>query len=59
MGALVGGAYAAGKLDEVEEWFCNIRKVDIVGLLDISWQKSGLVKGDKIMNALIELVATR
>jgi NTE family protein len=56
MGALVGGAYAAGKLDEVEEWFCNIRKVDIVGLLDISWQKSGLVKGDKIMNALIELV---
>ncbi|RUM92770.1 MAG: serine protease [Thiomicrospira sp.] len=56
IGALVGGVYAAGKLDEFEEWVCSIRKVDIVTLLDLSWQRSGLVKGDKIIKSLVDLV---
>lgn len=56
MGALVGGIYAAGKLDEFEKWVRAIDKVDIVSLLDISWQKHGLVKGDKIIDALTGLV---
>jgi NTE family protein len=56
MGALIGGIYAAGKLEEYEQWVRAIRKVDIVTLLDLSWGKSGLVKGDKIINTLIDLV---
>ncbi|MBD3822277.1 MAG: patatin-like phospholipase family protein [Thiotrichales bacterium] len=56
MGALVGGIYAMGKLDDFEEWACAIRKMDMIALLDISWQKNGLVKGDKIINSLIDLV---
>ncbi|MCW9047112.1 MAG: patatin-like phospholipase family protein [Gammaproteobacteria bacterium] len=56
MGALVGGIYAADKLDEFESWVRAIKKIDIVSLLDISWSKSGLVKGDKIINNLKELV---
>ncbi len=56
MGALIGGIYAAGKLDEYEQWVRAITKVDIVTLLDLSWEKSGLVKGDKIINTLIHLV---
>ncbi|HET6461425.1 MAG TPA: patatin-like phospholipase family protein [Syntrophales bacterium] len=56
IGALIGGIYAAGKLDEYEQWVRAIRKVDIVTLLDLSWDKSGLVKGDKIINTLIDLV---
>jgi len=56
MGALVGGIYAAGKLDEFENWVRAIRKIDIVTLLDLSWSKSGLVKGDKIINTLKDLV---
>ena len=34
----------------------EINKVDILTLLDISWQKNGLVKGDKIIATLTELV---
>ena len=45
-----------GKLDEYEAWVKAIDKMDIVGLLDIAWQGSGLFKGDKIINTLIELV---
>lgn len=56
MGALIGGVFAAGKLDDFESWVRAITKVDIVTLLDLSWKKSGLVKGDKIINTLTELV---
>lgn len=56
IGALVGGIYAAGKLDEFEQWMRSITKVDIVSLLDLSWEKSGLLRGDKLINTLIGLV---
>lgn len=56
IGALVGGIYAAGKLDEFEKWICAISKMDMVSLLDLSWRRSGLVKGDKIIDTLVDLV---
>jgi NTE family protein len=56
MGALVGGIYAAGKLDEFEQWMRAIRKVQVVALVDLSWGKSGLLRGDKLINTLINLV---
>ncbi|MBT8362161.1 MAG: patatin-like phospholipase family protein [Deltaproteobacteria bacterium] len=56
IGALIGGVYAARKLDDFEQWVRAIKKVDIMTLLDLSWEKSGLVKGDKIINTLIDLV---
>jgi len=59
IGAVVGGIYAAGKLDEYEQWVRSITKIDIVTLLDLSWEKSGLVRGDKIINTLIKLVGEK
>lgn len=56
IGAVVGGIYAAGKLDDYEQWVRSITKIDIVTLLDLSWEKSGLVRGDKLINTLITLV---
>ncbi len=56
IGAVVGGIHAAGKLDEFEAWVRAISRVDIVTFLDVAWGKGGLVKGDRIINALIELV---
>jgi len=56
VGALVGGIYAAGKLDEFEHWVRAITKIDIFNLLDLSWKSSGLVKGDRIINTLTKLV---
>ncbi len=56
MGALIGGVYAAGKLDEFEQWVCSIDRLDIVNLLDIAWGTDGLVKGDKIIAALTQMV---
>ncbi|WP_026339347.1 patatin-like phospholipase family protein [Psychromonas ossibalaenae] len=56
IGALIGGVYAAGKLDIFEKWICEIDKLDIISLLDISWKSSGLVRGDKVINTLVELL---
>ncbi len=55
-GALIGGVYAAGKLDEFEEWVRAITKLDMVRLLDISWSGGGFFRGDKFINALTNLV---
>lgn len=59
MGAVVGGIYAAGKLEDFEKWVCAIDRMDIVSLLDLSWQKDGLVKGDKIIGTLKKLIGDR
>lgn len=55
-GALVGGIYAARKLDEFEEWVSAFDNVSLVKLLDIAWEKNGLVKGDRVIETLTELV---
>jgi NTE family protein len=59
IGALIGGVYAAGKLDEFDSWVRAITRLDMVSLLDMSWSSDGLVKGDKIIGTLVELVGDR
>ena len=59
MGALIGGVYAAGKLDDFEQWIRAITKGGIVSLLDISWAGNGLVKGDRIIDKLVDIVGDR
>jgi NTE family protein len=52
IGALVGGIYGLGKLDEFTDWAGAIKAMDIFRLMDISLGSSGLVKGDRIMETL-------
>ena len=52
MGSLIGGMYAAGKLDYVKEWMCNLDRKKIMSLVDISLSRNHLVKGDKIVATL-------
>ena len=56
VGALIGGIYAAGKLDAYTGWVRAITKTDVLKLLDITFGRAGLVKGDKIINTLKGLV---
>jgi NTE family protein len=59
IGAVIGGIYAAGKLDQYEQWVRSLTKVDLVTLLDLSWEKSGLVRGEKLVNTLVGLVGEK
>jgi len=56
MGALVGGVFAVGKLNEYKEWIYNLDKQDIFKLLDFSFSKQGLIKGDKVLNKMKEFI---
>jgi len=53
IGSLIGGVYAAGKLDQLEKWMVALKKTDIASLLDFSWGSGGIFKGDKIINTLV------
>jgi NTE family protein len=53
VGAVVGGCYAAGKLDEVEAFARSLSKRRVMGLLDFHISGSGLIAGDRL-RALLE-----
>src|SRR6201992_4502148 len=45
IGAVVGGAFAAGHLDTLEEWARSLQVRHILGYLDIRLNGSGLIGG--------------
>jgi len=59
IGALVGGVYGAGKLSDFEQWVLSISKFDILTFMDFTLAKEGFLKGEKIIDALKELVGER
>ncbi len=56
MGALIGGVYAAGKLKEFREWMKTIDRKKMLELTDFSFSLSHLVKGTRIIEAIMEFV---
>jgi NTE family protein len=50
IGALVGGAYAAGHLDDLESWLRTLRRKDVLGFFDLNLSSGGLIAGDRLMN---------
>ena len=48
IGAVVGGAYAAGHLDTLEEWARSLQPRNILSYLDIRLNGSGLIGGTKL-----------
>lgn len=59
IGALIGGVYAAGELETFTQWVRAIRALNVVSLFDFSLNRAGLVRGDKIINTLKELIGDR
>lgn len=56
MGALVGGVYAAGKLDEFRDWTLGLARFDVFKLLDITMRGGGFIKGTRVIKRLREMV---
>ena len=56
IGSLVGGIYAAGKLQEVKQWLFTLDAWKVISLMDISISLNHLVKGDKVIEALKGIV---
>lgn len=56
MGSLIGGVYAAGKLAEFREWMKTIDKKKMMELTDFSFSLNHVVKGTRIIEAIMEFV---
>ena len=56
MGSLVGGIYAAGKLAEFKEWIYSLDAWEVFSLMDLSIGKNHFVKGDKVIDAIMQIV---
>ena len=48
IGAVVGGSYAAGQLDALEQWATGLKARNIFSYLDIQLNGSGLIGGGKL-----------
>jgi NTE family protein len=56
MGALIGGVYAMGKLDVYRDWAVTLARFDVFKLLDWTFSGGGLIKGERIIGTLRELI---
>ncbi len=56
IGSLIGGIYAAGKLPEFKEWLYSLDTWKVFSLMDLSIAKNHIVKGERIINAMMEIV---
>ncbi len=59
MGALIGGIYAAGKLDIFSEWVCALDRMAVLRLLDVSFSGTAIFKGERIINTLRDLIGSQ
>jgi len=59
MGALVGGLYACGKLEEYKEWVLGLNAINIATLLDISFTRGGIIEGDKVFRKLADIIGNQ
>lgn len=56
MGALIGGIYAAGRLDVYRDWVRSLARLDVLRLVDWTLSGGGLIKGERIIGTLRELI---
>lgn len=58
-GALAGGLYAGGRLGALKEFALSITRRRMFSLLDLSWQGSGVIAGEKLGELLDEQLGDR
>lgn len=59
VGALVGAAYATHRLESMTHWVNGFSYWDVIRLMDFSWRRGGLLRGDRIFNHVKHLLRTQ
>lgn len=58
IGSVVGGAYATDSMVELVDWIKGFKRIDVYRMLDFIVGSEGLVKGDKVMDAIERIIGT-
>lgn len=56
IGSLVGAAYACDRLSALEDWVTSFSYWDVLRLMDLSWQRGGLLRGERVFNQYREIM---
>lgn len=56
VGALVGAAYASERMPLLETWVRSFSYWDVIRLMDLSWRRGGLLRGERVFNHVRRLV---
>lgn len=56
MGALIAGTYAMGELENFKNWLLKLDKLQVFKLVDFNFSGQGLVKGDRVFDAIREVI---
>ena len=56
MGALVGGLYASGHIEQYRDWVLTLRQRDVFRLVDLSLSSMGAIRGDKLFATVGEMI---
>ena len=56
MGALIGGVYAAGKLQAYKDWVTGLGQFDVLKLLDVTLNSVGAIRGEKVFSVVREML---
>lgn len=57
VGALVGAVYASRRLPQLETWVRSFSYWDVIRLMDFSWRRGGLLRGERVFSHLRRLVS--
>jgi len=52
IGAVIGGLYAMGKIEEYTEWVSSFNKKDVWGFMDFTLASNGLLKGERVFDKM-------
>ena len=58
MGALIGGVYAAGKMQDYKDWVTGLGQFDVLKLLDVSLSSAGAIRGEKIFSVVRDMIGS-
>lgn len=56
MGALIGGMYAAGKMQDYKDWVTGLGQFDVLKLVDLTFNSIGAIRGEKIFSVVREML---
>ena len=56
IGAVIGGLYAMGKLEEYSQWVSTFNMRDVWGFMDFTLTRQGLIKGERIFEKMKTLI---
>lgn len=55
MGAVVGGLYGSGHLQEYKEWLIQLDRSSVFELTDFTLTRQGFVKGEKVFGEILDM----